>query len=88
MATESSVLAVIRASRPTFRNPNDKVAFALHASFLAAGYSLIATGSRACSDNPPTGKFGFLILIWRKFYVLNRSIWLLAVVWHNIGEEF
>jgi len=54
MATESSVMAVIRASRPNFRNPNDKMAFAVHASFLASGYSLIATGPRACSDNPPT----------------------------------
>ncbi|WOK96439.1 putative proteasome inhibitor [Canna indica] len=54
MASESSVMAVIRASRPSFRNPHDKVAFAVHASFLAAEFSLIATGSRALSDNPPT----------------------------------
>lgn len=55
MATESSVMAVIRASRPNFRNPQDKVAFAVHAAFLAAGYSLIATGEKAIAENPPTG---------------------------------
>lgn len=55
MATESSVMAVIKASRPKFRNPNDKVAFAVHAAFLAAGYSLIATGAKAFAENPPTG---------------------------------
>lgn len=48
------MLAVIRASRPNFRNPNDKMAFAVHAAFLAAGYSFIATGARAFSENPPT----------------------------------
>ncbi|XP_038981766.1 probable proteasome inhibitor isoform X4 [Phoenix dactylifera] len=55
MATESAVMAVIRASRPSFRNPHDKVAFAVHASFLAAGFSLTATGKNALSDNPPIG---------------------------------
>lgn len=55
MATEGAVMAVIRASRPSFRNPHDKVAFAVHASFLAAGFSLIATGKNALSDNPPIG---------------------------------
>lgn len=51
MATEKSVLGVIRASRPSFRNPHDKVAFAIHASFLASGFVLNATGSPAFSDN-------------------------------------
>ncbi|PKA62195.1 putative proteasome inhibitor [Apostasia shenzhenica] len=54
MASASSVIAVIRASRPSFRNPHDKVAFANHASFLAAGFSLIAVGKAALVDNPPT----------------------------------
>ncbi|KAJ0988265.1 hypothetical protein J5N97_006621 [Dioscorea zingiberensis] len=54
MATESSAMAVIRASRPSFRNPKDKGAFAVHATFMAAGYSLLATGRSACSDQPPT----------------------------------
>ncbi|KAK9931421.1 hypothetical protein M0R45_018696 [Rubus argutus] len=40
-----------RAARPTFRNNNDKVAFAVHASFLASGYELIATGPPAFSDS-------------------------------------
>ncbi|KAG9454322.1 hypothetical protein H6P81_007226 [Aristolochia fimbriata] len=50
MANETAVMAVIRASRPTFRNAHDKVAFALHSSFLAAGYVLTATGSRAFTE--------------------------------------
>ncbi|XP_068668609.1 probable proteasome inhibitor [Aristolochia californica] len=50
MANETSVMAVIRASRPSFRNSHDKIAFAVHASFLAAGYVLTATGSRAFSE--------------------------------------
>ncbi|XP_077229229.1 putative proteasome inhibitor isoform X2 [Tasmannia lanceolata] len=48
---EISVMAVIRAYRPYFRNPHDKIAFAAHASFLASGYILTATGNRAYSDN-------------------------------------
>ncbi|KAK9290693.1 hypothetical protein L1049_008867 [Liquidambar formosana] len=50
MASEKSVMAVIRASRPSFRNNHDKVAFAVHASFLASGYVLAATGPPAFSD--------------------------------------
>ncbi|XP_077251227.1 putative proteasome inhibitor [Tasmannia lanceolata] len=51
MATENSVMAVIRASRPSFRNPHDEIAFATHASFLAAGYIPTAVGNLAFSDN-------------------------------------
>ncbi|KAL9244589.1 hypothetical protein vseg_018354 [Gypsophila vaccaria] len=51
MATEKSVMAVIRASRPSFRNGHDKVAFVVHASFLAAGYVLTATGPPAFADD-------------------------------------
>ncbi|KAK9677031.1 hypothetical protein RND81_11G117400 [Saponaria officinalis] len=54
MATEKSVMAVIRASRPSFRNGHDKVAFVVHASFLAAGFVLTATGPPAFADNPPS----------------------------------
>uniref|UniRef100_A0A2P2JBF2 Uncharacterized protein MANES_09G098300 n=1 Tax=Rhizophora mucronata TaxID=61149 RepID=A0A2P2JBF2_RHIMU len=50
MANEKSVMAVIRAARPTLRNDHDKVAFAVHASSLAAGYLLVATGPDAFSD--------------------------------------
>ncbi|KAL1355385.1 hypothetical protein HN51_007441 [Arachis hypogaea] len=50
MVSDKTVLAVIRASRPTFRNQNDKIAFAVHSSFLASGYVLTATGSQALSD--------------------------------------
>ncbi|XP_078437377.1 putative proteasome inhibitor isoform X2 [Wolffia australiana] len=55
MATEISVMAVIRASRPIFRNSHDKAAFALHAAFMAAGYSLTATGKPALAGTPPQG---------------------------------
>ncbi|XP_057762271.1 probable proteasome inhibitor isoform X3 [Arachis stenosperma] len=50
MVSDKTVLAVIRASRPTFRNQNDKIAFAVHSSFLASGYVLTATGSQALCD--------------------------------------
>lgn len=51
MSKEESVLLVIRASRPNFRNNHDKLAFAVHASFLTAGYVLISTGPPAFSDD-------------------------------------
>ncbi|GAB4833881.1 hypothetical protein Ancab_032129 [Ancistrocladus abbreviatus] len=51
MATEKSVMAVIRASRPCFRNNHDKVAFAVHASFLASGFVLVATGPPAFAES-------------------------------------
>ncbi|GER52299.1 proteasome inhibitor-related [Striga asiatica] len=50
MATEQSVLAVLRAARPSFRHKFDKVAFAVHAAFVAAGYALHATGPSAFAD--------------------------------------
>ncbi|KAM6550821.1 hypothetical protein CsatB_000629 [Cannabis sativa] len=50
MATDKSVIAVIRASRPSFRNDFDKLAFAVHASFLSSGFVLTATGTPAFSD--------------------------------------
>lgn len=52
MATEGGVLGVIRASRPVLRSPADRVAYAVHAVFLSAGYSLTATGSRVSPDLP------------------------------------
>eukprot|EP00252_Welwitschia_mirabilis_P009470 TRINITY_DN2206_c0_g1_i4.p1 TRINITY_DN2206_c0_g1~~TRINITY_DN2206_c0_g1_i4.p1 ORF type:complete len:264 (+),score=61.92 TRINITY_DN2206_c0_g1_i4:296-1087(+) len=53
MATERSVLAVIRAARPSFRNCHDKIAFLLHAAFLSAGFSLTSVGSAAASLSAP-----------------------------------
>ncbi|KAJ4833505.1 hypothetical protein Tsubulata_008005 [Turnera subulata] len=47
---DKSVMAVIRAARPSFRNMHDKAAFAVHASFLSSGYILTATGPPAFSD--------------------------------------
>lgn len=52
MATENTVMMVIRASRPTFRNPHDKVAFAVHASCVASGLVLLSTGPSAFSEDP------------------------------------
>ena len=57
MATSSSssqaevqgVFAVLRASRPRFRNGADKVAFCLHALMLFKGYKLVAVGDDANS---------------------------------------
>ncbi|KAM7265105.1 hypothetical protein ACFE04_002788 [Oxalis oulophora] len=51
MANETSVMAVIRASRPNFRNNYDKAAFAIHSSFIASGYTLTATGPHAFDDS-------------------------------------
>lgn len=51
MATEQSVMAVIRAARPQFRTGADKAAFAVHAAFAAAGYVLHATGPAAFADD-------------------------------------
>lgn len=69
MATEQSLMSVIRASRPTFRGPHDKLAYSIHAAFLAAGFSLTATGSSAFSDealtSPSTDEIG--VEGWNEF---------------------
>uniref|UniRef100_A0A7N0RHD1 PI31 proteasome regulator N-terminal domain-containing protein n=1 Tax=Kalanchoe fedtschenkoi TaxID=63787 RepID=A0A7N0RHD1_KALFE len=51
MALENGAMAVIRASRPSFRNTHDKIAFAVHASFVASGYLLTAVGESAVDDS-------------------------------------
>ncbi|GMI96533.1 PROTEASOME REGULATOR1 [Hibiscus trionum] len=51
MSNERTVIAVIRAARPSFRNDNDKVAFAVHATFHSAGFVLTATGAAALGDH-------------------------------------
>lgn len=50
MVTDKDLTTVLRASRPSFRNPADKTAFAVHASFLASGYFLTAVGPPAFAD--------------------------------------
>ena len=67
MANEKSVMAVIRAARPSFKNKHDKVAFAVHAAFLASGYALTATGLAAFSESaalsaPSTSKLSIFFL--------------------------
>ncbi|KAL3639490.1 hypothetical protein CASFOL_017397 [Castilleja foliolosa] len=51
MATEQSVMAVIRSARPSFRTRYDKVSFAVNAAFAAAGYVLHATGPSAFAED-------------------------------------
>ncbi|KAI3447725.1 hypothetical protein Pfo_004390 [Paulownia fortunei] len=51
MATERSIMAAIRAARPSFRSRHDKAAFAIHAAFFSAGYILNSTGAAAFSDD-------------------------------------
>ena len=54
MATEQSILAVIRAARPQFRTAFDKAAYTVYASFVATGYVLHATGPPAFADDTLT----------------------------------
>ncbi|XP_017977444.1 PREDICTED: probable proteasome inhibitor [Theobroma cacao] len=69
MSNEKSVMAVIRAARPSFRNDHDKIAFAVHASFLSSGFVLTAAGPPALADNalssPSTDEVG--IDNWNEF---------------------
>ncbi|CAH9125211.1 unnamed protein product [Cuscuta epithymum] len=52
MEIEEAAMIVIRSTRPNFRNPHDKVAFAVHASFVASGFATLATGAPAFCDDP------------------------------------
>ncbi|XP_022767616.1 probable proteasome inhibitor isoform X2 [Durio zibethinus] len=69
MSNERSVIAVIRAARPSFRNDAERIAFAVHASFLSSGFVLTATGPDALADNvlssPSTDEVG--IDKWNEF---------------------
>ncbi|CAL5072254.1 unnamed protein product [Urochloa decumbens] len=56
MVTDAAAMAVVRAARPALRGAHDGVAFAAHAAFLAAGYSLCAVGPDALTDPPPSGE--------------------------------
>ncbi|KAI3842594.1 hypothetical protein MKX03_027258 [Papaver bracteatum] len=82
MANVEGAMAVIRATRPNFRNAHDKVGFAIHAMFLSSGYYLIATGSQACPNSilfsPPSDEVG--IEGW------NQSEDSYAFVYSNIDE--
>lgn len=57
-----AVIGVVRASRPLFRSRHDRLAFAVHASFLASGHSLAATGPAAYAadalSSPSAGEVG------------------------------
>lgn len=53
MTTCNVMLGVIRASHPSFKNSHDRVDFTIHASILANGYPLIATGSSTASLTSP-----------------------------------
>ena len=67
MASSSEVNAfvgLLRAARPVFRNPADKLAFAVHASLLFKGYWLVGVGDQATSFE--TGEC-FFVLAWLPF---------------------
>ncbi|CAH2064190.1 unnamed protein product [Thlaspi arvense] len=69
MTNSTAVMATIKSARPTFRNNHDKVAFAVHASFLASGFDLTATGRPAFANDAlsssPTQEVG--IDGWNEF---------------------
>mmetsp|Transcript_18800 Transcript_18800/g.41141 ORF Transcript_18800/g.41141 Transcript_18800/m.41141 type:complete len:308 (+) Transcript_18800:207-1130(+) len=44
MATPTGILAVVRASRPSFRNKHDRLTFAIHAAILSEGFHLVGVG--------------------------------------------
>ncbi|CAI9109198.1 OLC1v1008973C1 [Oldenlandia corymbosa var. corymbosa] len=50
ISTES-VMAVIRATMPAFRNAHDKIAFIVHAAFFTSGFVLRAAGQAAFNDD-------------------------------------
>ena len=68
-------MAVIRAARPSFRSDHDKIAFAVHASFLSSGFVLTATGRDALGDNvlssPSTGIPFYSFLSWVVTLILS-----------------
>ncbi|XP_018478548.1 probable proteasome inhibitor [Raphanus sativus] len=51
MANPQIVMLVIQSSRPRFRNDSDKVAFVVHATFVASGYKLVAIGRPALAKD-------------------------------------
>ncbi|CAN6977469.1 unnamed protein product [Brassica rapa subsp. trilocularis] len=70
MANSQTVMLVIRSARPSFRNYRDKVAFVLHASFVASGFRVVAAGRHAFAENalvssPTQGEVG--IEGWNEF---------------------
>ncbi|XP_056167992.1 probable proteasome inhibitor isoform X2 [Syzygium oleosum] len=67
MESEKSkaVIGVVRASRPLFRSRHDRLAFAVHASFLASGYSLAATGRAAYAADALSSSAGEYVGIER-----------------------
>ena len=96
MATEKSVMAVIRASRPSFRNAHDKVAFAVHAAFISSGYLLTATGNPAFSEtalsSTSTGpctslsQFSLSLSIYLYLYLYLYVLWLIGCI-DEVGIE-
>lgn len=76
MESEKSkaVIGVVRASRPLFRSRHDRLAFAVHATFLASGYSLAATGPAAYAadalSSSSTGESSIVLLHARARMIL------------------
>eukprot|EP00798_Chlamydomonas_sp_ICE-L_P025033 gene25033-10679_t len=55
MVGATTLNAVIRAARPTFRSKNDKVAFAVHSSITLNGLQLLAVGAAVERLDIPVG---------------------------------
>lgn len=51
--SDKALLAIIRASRPTFRSRQDKVAYAVHSAVLMNGYRLVGVASGCTDEAPP-----------------------------------
>ena len=89
-------MAVIRASRPSFRNAHDKVAFAVHAAFISSDYLLTATGNPAFSEtalsSTSTGpctslsQFSLSLSIYLYLYLYLYVLWLIGCI-DEVGIE-
>jgi len=72
MATIGAVLGIIRASQPTLHIAMERVAFAIHATFLAVGYSIVVVGATANAD--AYGKV--------KFFDTTKMLYSVMLKWH------
>ncbi|KAK3142577.1 hypothetical protein QOZ80_4BG0348420 [Eleusine coracana subsp. coracana] len=55
LTRNAAAMAVVRVAHPTFRGAHDGVAFAAHAAFVCAGYSLFSVGPDALIDPSHSG---------------------------------
>eukprot|EP00208_Stichococcus_sp_RCC1054_P002386 CAMPEP_0206140716 /NCGR_PEP_ID=MMETSP1473-20131121/10420_1 /ASSEMBLY_ACC=CAM_ASM_001109 /TAXON_ID=1461547 /ORGANISM="Stichococcus sp, Strain RCC1054" /LENGTH=203 /DNA_ID=CAMNT_0053534969 /DNA_START=65 /DNA_END=673 /DNA_ORIENTATION=+ len=50
--TKAALIALLKASKPTFKSKVDRLAFAVHACLLTQGYRVVACGEQADSADP------------------------------------